>query len=174
MDQYRTSGVLDEGAYREISRVSLSPRYVWFIRIYAVVLALLGILMLIARKYHYTALFAVFTVLFALTPGFISRRRLSVTIKRLNEVEPKYIRTESFFTVDGVTLQNLTSGAQAHLSYGVIQRAVETPHYFCLLTKANQFVLVFKDCLTPEQLESFLPFLREQCPGLRVKKGRKR
>ena len=81
MDQYRTSGVLDEAAYREISRVSLSPRYVWFIRIYAVVLALLGILMLIARKYHYTALFAVLTVLFALTPGFISRRRLSVTIK---------------------------------------------------------------------------------------------
>lgn len=170
MDQYRTSGVLDENVYREITRFSLSPRYVWFLRVYMIVLGILGIIMLIAREYHYAALLAFFTVLFAFTPRIVSRRRLRTAIKRMNEVDPKCIRTESFFTVDGIALQNLTSNAQGHVSYEVLCRAVETEHYFSLFTKANQCVLVFKDCLTPEQLQSFLPDLKQRCPQVKIKK----
>ena len=32
----------------------------------------------------------------------------------------------------------------------------------------GQFFLVFKDCLTPEQQASFLSFLKEKCPKLKI------
>ena len=171
MDSYRTSGRLDEAYYREISRFVISRKRVWFIRGCAIVLGPLGIFMLSVKEYYYAGLDLVFMVLFALTPMLLRRRYLRGSMKFLREAYPEgFARVESFFTVDGISIHNITSGAQAVLPYGVIRMAAETRQYFVLKSEANQIALVYKDCLTPEQIDSFLPFIQERCPKLKVKR----
>lgn len=171
MDSYRTSGLLDEAFYREISRFAISQKRFWFVRICSVVLGLLGIFMLIVEEYYYAGLDLVFTVLFALTPMLLRRRYLRGAMKFLREAYPEgFARVESFFTVEGISVHNMTSGAQAVLPYEAIRMAAEARQYFVLKSEANQIALVYKDCLTPEQIDSFLPFIKERCPKLKVKR----
>lgn len=171
MDQYRTSGILDKAAYRELNKFSVAPWRVWFSRIWSVLMGIFAVLMLIVQDYAYFALFFSFTILFALGPWIMRRRHLRSAFKVLDEAYPEgYVRLESFFTVDGVSLHNLSNGAQAMIPYESLKLVRETEHYFCVGTKARQSFTVFKDCLTPEQRESFLPFLKERCPGLKIKK----
>ena len=168
MDQYRTSGVLDEDAYRETSWFWISRKRIWFIRIFAVIMGLFAILMMIVRDYLYVVLFLIFTVLFAMGPWLLRKLSLHRTLKRIHEVRAEPVRIETFFTVEGISLCNLSSEVRAVLPYENIRAAAETEHYFFLNTKANQFTLVFKNCLTPEQQASFLPFLKEKCPKLKI------
>ena len=169
MDQYRTSGVWDENAYREISRFAVSRSRIWFMRVFAAVMMLFTLFMLLAQNHAYTIFFAVFAVLFAIGPMLIRKRYLHGALKLLRETYPDgFVRMESFFTVDGLSLHNLNSGGQHVLPYGSIWQMRETEHYFFLRTRANQFTLIFKDCLTPEQQESLAPFLRERCPQLKI------
>ena len=80
------------------------------------------------------------------------------------------IRYESFFTVDGAVLRNLTNHGETLLRYEAIAAAASTPNLFLIMGRSRQFLLVFKNCLTPEQQESFLPFLKERCPKLKVRR----
>jgi len=168
VDQYRTSGVLDENTYREISRFLLPRRYVLFIRIYAIVAAIFAVLMFFSKNYFYMVLLLLITILFAMGPMLLRKLYLHRTLKRMREVRAEPQCMEIFFTLEGVTLHNPDSGKQAVLPYETIRSAAETEHYFFLNTKANQFTLVFKDCLSPEQKSSFIPFMKEKCPGLKI------
>ncbi len=168
MDQYRTSGVWDENTYREISRFLLSRKRVLFIRIYTIVVAIFTVLMFFSKNYPYTVLLLLTTLFCAMGPMLLRKLYLHRALKRMREIRAEPVRGESFFTLEGITLRNPDSGKQAVLPYENIQGAAETEHYFLLNTKANQFALVFKDCLTPEQMESFLPFLKERCPKLKI------
>jgi len=168
MDQYRTSGVLDENTYREVSRFFLPPRHVLFIRIYTIVVAFFTVLMFFSKNYFYTVQLLLIVILFAMGPMLLRKLYLRRTLKRMREIRAEPARMETFFTLEGVALRNSDSGKQAVLPYENIRGAAETEHYFFLNTKANQFTLVFKDCLTPEQMESFLPFLKERCPKLKI------
>ncbi len=168
MDQYRTSGVLDENTYREVSRFFLPRRHVLLIRIYAIVVAIFTVLMFFSKNYPYTVLLLLITLLFAMGPMLLQKLYLHRALKRIREIRAEPARMESFFTLEGITLRNPDSGKQAVLPYENIRGVAETEHYFFLNTKANQFTLVFKDCLIPEQMESFLPFLKERCPKLKI------
>ena len=168
-NKYRTSGVIDEATYREISKLAVSRRRVWFARIFSVIMGLFTILMIIVRDYPYMVMFLVFTILFALLPMLITKRSIRTVLKRMAEAYPEgCVRIETFFSEEGIELHNLSNGGKGTLPYGTIQRVAETEHYFYLNTKANQFTLVFKELLTPEQMRSFLPFLREKCPDIKV------
>ena len=72
------------------------------------------------------------------------------------------------YRVDGVVLRNLTIHGEASLRYENLSVAASTPNLFFVMSKSRQFFLVFKDCLTPEQRESFFPFLKERCPKLKI------
>ncbi len=61
MDQYRTSGVLDEDAYRETSWFWISRKRIWFIRIFAVIMGLFAILMMIVRDYLCGSVFDIYS-----------------------------------------------------------------------------------------------------------------
>lgn len=170
-NKYRTSGVIDASTYREISKFSVSRGRVWFARICSVLLGLLTVFELIIQDYLYTAIFLIFTILFALLPALIARLSIRTAIKRMRETYSEgCMRIETFFTEEGIALHNLSAGGQGTLSYEAIQQLVETEHYFYLSTKANQFILVFKDLLTPEERRTFPLFLNEKCPQLKVVK----
>lgn len=60
-NKYRTSGVIDESTYREINKVLLSRRYIWFTRIAAVVTTIFTVLMVIVRSHFFTSSFSCFS-----------------------------------------------------------------------------------------------------------------
>ena len=70
--------------------------------------------------------------------------------------------------MDGVHIHNLSNGGDSLLRYENFARAAETENVFFVISKMQQFFLVFKDCLTLEQQKSFLPFLKEKCPKLKI------
>ena len=99
----------------------------------------------------------------------MKRKLLQNNIARLRESYPDgSCRYESFFTVDGIHIHNLSSGGETLLRYEHFARAAEAERVFFIISKTQQFFLVFKDCLTPEQQKSFLPFLKEKCPKLKI------
>ena len=168
-NKYRTSGIIDEAAYREISKFSVSRGRVWFARIFSVFMGLFTILMLIVRDYPYMVLSLAFTVLFAVGPTLIAKLYLRGTLKRVREAYPDgRIQMETWFTEEGVALHNLSDGAQLVLPYSAFRKAAESEHYFYLCTKANQFTLVFKSYLTPSEQGEFLSFLQQKCPDIKV------
>lgn len=168
-NKYRTSGILDENAYREIARFSVGRWRVWLFRVCSVLLGLLALFMLMVKEYHYMALFLVFTVFFSFAPMLMRKLYARSALKLIKETYPDgYVRMETLFNEEGVILRNLSSGGKGVLSYGILRQAAETEHYFYVSTKARQFTLVFKDMLTPEQKRDFLPFLQEKCPDIKV------
>ena len=171
-NKYRTSGVIDESTYREINKVLLSRRYIWFTRIAAVVTTIFTVLMVIVRShFFYFVIFVLLTALLLYWPKWLLKSYLTTAVKRMNETYSSgFIQMETWFTEEGVAIHNLTDGAQLVLRYEVLRRAAETERYFYLSTKSNQFTLVFKDLLTLEQKQSFLPFLKEKCPQITVVK----
>ena len=168
-NRYRTSGVIDETTYREIEKYSLSRGYVWFIRIAAVVMAIFALLMLIVRNFFLFVVFVTFTILFIWQPRRLVKSHMNAAVKRLYEMYPAgSMQVETWFTGEGVAMHNLSNGGQLVLPYETLRRVAETERYFYLVTRANQFILVFKGFLTSEQRRSFLPFLREKCPDIKV------
>ena len=167
-NRYRTSGIIDETTYRELEKVYLSRRFVWGTRIAAVVIAVFALLMLIVRSYFYCVVFAAIAVLFFRWSGWVLKSYRDNAIKQLRESYPAgFMQLETWFTGESVAIHNLSSGGQLALPYGTLRRVAETERYFYLVTKGNQYTLVFKELLTLEQRQSFLPFLREKCPDIK-------
>lgn len=131
----------------------------------------MGVIALVAmarREYVGAVLFLIIAACFAPTPGTRRTFCWRVTHRRLYESSPGGHIT-SFFTEEGISVQNLTTAGQSMIRYGSIRRAAETEHYFLLRIKTGYwYTLVSKDCLTPEEQTAFLPFLREKCPKLKV------
>lgn len=172
-NKYRTSGVVDESTLQEINRLILWPKRMWFRWIATVIIALWAVFMLVTRSYAYFIILAACIALLVWMPRKIRKSTLDNAVKRLHESYASgFMQMETWFTEEGVAMHNLTDGAQLVLSYGSIQMVKETERYFYLLTKANQFTLVFKNMLTPEQKQSFLPYLREKCPDIKLEAGR--
>ena len=169
MNQYRTEGVLDEAALLEINRHFLPCQTLWAARIAAGSFAVFALLSLIAKNGFYTVVFALFAAFFALVPRYYTKKFTARSLALLKENSPDGTRRmESFFVSDGMMIRNRDTGGEICLLYPIFSRAVETEHYFFLITHAGQYCLVFKDCLTSEQNRSFLPFLKEKCPQLKV------
>ena len=169
MDQYRTTGVMDKVALQEVQKYLFRTRLDWVRWIAVAVIAGCALLALIARDWFDGGLYLFLAAFVFLLPRLIQRRYIKNQLARMRENSPEGVtRYESFFTVDGVVLRNLTIHGEASLRYESLSLAASTPNLFFVMSKSRQFFLVFKDCLTPEQQESFLPFLKERCPKLKI------
>ena len=168
-NKYRTSGVIDESTLQEINRLILWPKHMWFRRIATVIIAIWALFMLVTRSHAYFIILAACIFLLVWRPRKIRRSSLDNAVKRLHESYASgFMQMETWFTEEGIAMHNLTDGAQLVLAYGSIRMVKETERYFYLLTKANQFTLVFKNMLTHEERAGFLPFLQEKCQNLKV------
>ena len=169
MDSYRTTGTMGEPELREIQKYLFRSRLDWVRWIAVAVIAVAALLALIARDWFYGVLYSALVVFFCLFPHLIQSRYIKNQLSRMRENSPEGVtRYESFFTVDGVVLRNLTNHGEGMIQYESLALAASTANLFLIMSKSRQFLLVFKDCLTPEQRESFLPFLKETCPKLKV------
>ena len=169
MNQYRTAGVLDENALREISKYFIARWRKWIAWGAAVIFGVSALLALIAQDFVFVLVCALLAAFFVLAPKRFTKQFLKTNVARLQESYPSGARQmESYFDEEGVVILNRDNSGEGRLYYPTLAQAVETEHYFFLSSKANQFFLVFKDHLTPEQRDNFLPFLKEKCPKLKV------
>ncbi len=169
MDQYRTSGVMDEAALREVQKYLFRSRLDWVRWIAVAVIAVAALLAFIAQDWFYGILYSVLVAFFCLFPRLNRMLYIKNQVSRMKETSSEGVtRYESFFTVDSIVLRNLTIHGEASMRYESLSVAASTPNLFFVMSKSRQFLLVFKECLTPEQRESFLPFLKEKCPKLKI------
>lgn len=169
MDQYRTSGILNEAALHEIEKCLVPPHSKWLAGTFAVLYLLVAVLAVIMNNLAIIIFSPIFMFVFLAQPVFMKKRFSKVIRDRMKEVNPSgSYQYGSFFTADGVVLHNETMHGEVLLRYESLSSAASTPNFFFVMSKSQQFFLVFKNCLTPEQQESFLPFLKEKCPKLKI------
>ena len=169
MDQYRTSGVMNEDNLRQFSKYLLPPRSKWLALIFILIFAAAAALNFVGGNTVMTVICTITAVVFIVEIPLLKRKMLRNNIARLRENYPDgSCRYETFFTVDGVHIHNLSNGGESLLRYENFARAAETENVFFVISKMQQFFLVFKDCLTLDQQKSFLPFLKEKCPRLKI------
>ena len=160
---------MNEDTLREFSKYLLPPRSKWLARIFVLLFAVIAALNYVGGNMVMAVLAALAVVVFLVEVPLLKRRMLQNNINRLRENYPDgSCRYESFFTVDGIHLHNLSNGGETLLRYEHFARVAETENVFFIISKMQQFFLVFKNCLTPEQRNSFLPFLKEKCPKLKI------
>lgn len=169
MNQYRTAGVLDENALREISKYFIARWRKWVAWGAAVIFGVSALLALSAQDFVFALGCTLLAVFFAFAPKRFTKQFLNANVARLQESYPGGARQmESYFDEEGAVILNRDNSGEGRLYYPALAQVVETEHYFFLSSKANQFFLVFKDYLAPEQRNSFLPFLKGKCPKLKV------
>ena len=169
MDQYRTSGPMNEDTLREFSKYLLPPRSMWLALLFVVLFCAAAALNFVGGNTVMAVICTVAAAVFVVEVPLLKRKMLQNNIARLRETYPDgSCRYESFFTVEGVHIHNLSNGGETLFRYEHFSRAAETDNVFFIISRSQQFFLVFKDCLTPEQRQSFLPFLKERCPKLKV------
>ncbi len=169
MDQYRTSGTMDEGTLREFGKYLLPPRSKWLALLFIVLFCGSAALNFVGGNMILVVVCIIAALVFAVELPLLKRRLLRNNIARLREAYPSgFCRYESFFTAEGVQIHNLSNGGETLFRYEHFARAAETEHVFFVISRMQQFFVVFKDCLTPEQQKNFLPFLKEKCPKLKI------
>ena len=172
MDQYRTSGVIDENAMKEIIGIFVPTWYRWLNRVFFVFSFLMFLLYsIVGRDVGYSCLFLFFMAVFASYPTLLRRRHLKLTLTRMKEQAGSLsLPIESFFNVDGLAIHNQQTDISALLRYEDIAFAKKSKHYFAVMTKGQQFSLIFKDCLTDDQRRSFMADLKRRCPHIKIRK----
>ena len=172
MDQYRTSGTLDEGAIKETAKIYVPPWYRWLTRAFCVCCFLLFLLFSLIGKDVVSSCFFLFgTVLFACYPALLRRRYWKLAITRLTEqAGTSSFQMESFFNMDGLVVHNLETDGSVLLRYEDIAFLSESKRHFAIMTRGQQFTLIFKDCLTDEQKKSFIHDLKQRCPKLKIRR----
>ena len=172
MDQYRTSGTLNEALIKETAKIYVPTWYRWLNRIFFVFCFLLFLLSSLVGKDVGMSCFSLLCMaIFASYPILLRRKHWKLTITRLTEQAGiSLFRMESFFNVDGLVVHNLETDGSVLLRYDDIAFLSESKHCFALMTKGQQFTLVFKDCLTDEQKKNFIHDMKQRCPKLKVRK----
>ena len=172
MVQYRTSGVIDEAALKEIIGIFIPRWYHWLTRGFSIFAVLLAVLWgFVLKNVGFAGLCLVFAVLLASYPAFHRRRYFKMSVAQMKEQAGSLsLPTESFFNIDGLAVLNQTTGNSALLRYEDIAFVRESRRYFTVMTKGQRFSLIFKDCLTDEQKKNIIHDLKQHCPKLKVRK----
>lgn len=192
MDQYRTSGVLNRDILWEardhLFLFSGTGRvfriFKIFGRLYGVIALFFVLIALIAKDVPGALFLAVFAVVGFTIPVWVPKLRTAVVgiyvnwnLKRLQKYQPQGLpqyEYECFFNLDGLAWRNPLTNAGDQIPYARLWRLGETERIFLLAYRGGKgplrrFIPVFKNCLTPEQRESFVPFLKEHCPRLIIR-----
>ena len=160
---------MNEDTLREFAKYLLPPRSKWLALMFILIFGAAAALNFVGGNTVMAVICTVAAAVFIVEVPLLKRKMLRNNIARLRENYPDgACRYESFFTVDGIQIHNLSNGGESLLRYESFSRVAETEHVFFVISKMQQFFLVFKDCLTPEQQRSFVSFLKERCPKLKV------
>lgn len=105
-----------------------------------------------------------FVLIFCFTALLIFKRKkaLKIQLDRLKEIGADYVDYRSSFDDDGLHINNETTGASGFIEYRNLKKLIETDDIMYVLTKARQFVPIFRKELTDIQYEELKSFLKDK------------
>ena len=126
MDQYRTSGTMNEDTLREFSKYMIPSRSKWLALLFVLCFGGAAALNFAGGNTVMTVICTLGVVVFLVEIPLLKRRFLRNNIARLRENYPDgSCRYESFFTIDGIQLHNLSNGGETLLRYESFAQAAE-------------------------------------------------
>lgn len=174
---FETKGILNEKILEELSKYVISSKKRKTILISAFISALLGIaisslgmvdshlnlsFMIIGLCFFIFAFAAIFYSIYSPNIFLKANRDILGEVSDTNEIKIKV-----YFDEDGVIIDKLNLSPKTKIKYEFFNRILETPHTFFLLTKANQYALVFKECLNEDELNKFKQFIKGKCKNIK-------
>ena len=157
----------NEECLKILKKYSISPKVKNFLKIFAIISAIFA-LICIPVSLKFSIFFAFLVLVFILEYFFSYKYFLQ---KKPFYNEGKYRINEYcykvFFDETGAVVNNLSIGATVQLKYDAFVRIEEINNMYVLFTKANQYIIVFKDCLDNKQVNDFKTFIKERCKNIK-------
>ena len=172
---YETSGTFNKITGEEFLKVSLKRSAKILVKIYSLICFLIAIVNIILWALSSMKIFlryatiSIFSVLFLFLIVCIVLSRVKIScIDSIKEISDKgEFEFRVFFNDNGANINNLTTSATFEIKYEFFYRLEETPSMYVLLTKCGQYVLVFKSCLSDEEIKSFKGFIKGKCKNIK-------
>lgn len=176
MECFKTTGTLNESMVREVNTCMLSKEQRYTLIGCIIIFALL-FMYCIARRYEIlgavvftSAIFLVYYYTYVL-----KKQSLKLNIARLREISgAEGYQMSTWFDHTGINIQNYMTNATSKIQAVHFRRVAETENLYIIFTKANQYMLVFKNCLDEAQRKLFIAFLKENFPNLQYELKRKK
>ncbi|MBU3107354.1 YcxB family protein [Clostridium gasigenes] len=164
---FETTGIINDEVLKELKNYLVPSKLKIFIKIMVIICALLGLISIFIS--------GVLPVIFFLAAGifiaeyFYAINKFYKTVmhrmeETVGKMETKY---KVYFDEVGAIVNNLDTGAKGHMKYNIFVRFVETPNVYVIFTKANQFIIIFKNCLDEGKVNDFKIFIKEKCENLK-------
>lgn len=172
---YETNGILNKKTGEELLKVSPRRWVRAFAKIYIIFCLSISAIqiflwILSSRKEFliYGARFISIALLMVFVYGMFLGKSKVLYINSIKEVsENGEYEFKSIFTENGVNISNLTTSANYEIKYESFYRLEETPSMYVLFTKYAQYVLVFKSCLSDDEIKSFKGFIKGKCKNIK-------
>lgn len=164
---FETTGILNEEVLKILKKYSISPRLKNFLGIFAIISAIFALICIpVSLKFSvfFAFLVLVFILEYFLAVNIFYKKSLSIMKESTGLNEYCY---KVFFDETGAVVNNLSIGATVQLKYDAFVRIEEIRNMYVLFTKANQYVIVFKDCLDNKQVNDFKMFIKERCKNIK-------
>lgn len=170
-----TTGILNEEILKELSKYAIPPKRKKFFQIYSIIFGVLGALYIIlgvvkSRNIYilYGVSFFCFSAVTIWGVVYFKKNFMKLNIKILDEcVDARELKTKVFFDEDGVIVNNLTTSSTIKIKYDNFVRIVETSSVYFLVTEANLYAIVDKECLNNEQLDIFKKIIKDKCKNIK-------
>lgn len=162
---FKTTGVINRDFYNKIKMffVPLRIKILW-----AFVLFFYVFLIVFFFVFHYYAraiLFILFTSAGFLLYYWSINKNVSLQVARLKEkTGMDEVECTVYFDDDGVVTEDNSSESSGKLKYYDFKKIVKTQSCYLIISKARLFVPVFVDCLSDEEKNDLLAFIKERAP----------
>ncbi|MGL5038076.1 MAG: YcxB family protein [Aeromonas sp.] len=175
---FETTGIVNENILKELKKYNMSPKRKKLLVIVSIVCSLLGLLCISlalidfnGSKTFYIIFGGIDIVLSIIGVWIIiysSNKFHKINMDILGELyESSEFKLTVYFNEKGVIINNLSTEATIEIKYEFFDRMLETDNTYTLVTKANQYAIVFKSCLDNEQTYRFEEFIKEKCKNIK-------
>lgn len=163
---YKTTGTIDKNFYNKIKAYILPTKNKFVYFIFVTFLTLFFLMACIAKDYLIAEVIGFLIVYFTLICFFIINKNIKITLKRtIESTGSSSVDCTVYFDDDGVHIENHQLGSKATIKYNSFVKLVKCGSYYILFTKTNQFVPIFTSCLSDDQKEGLLVYLKNFIPN---------
>lgn len=166
---FESTGIINRNILIEIKKPCLPLPFKFIFYVLPIWFILLGMFNFILNDIFATISCILFGVLTIIVTSFVMKRPNKLTLKRFKECYGKEeMNLRVYFEENNVVINNLENNGIEYMKYDIFYKLKETKNVFILISKCNQFVLVFKDSLDTNAQYEFKKFISNKCK-LKVK-----
>ena len=89
-------------------------------------------------------------------------------IQRLKELSNEnYFEIKTIFNEYELGVINITIQSKTEIKYEYFIGFAETPNIYSLVTKSGEQIIIFKNCLNNEEINTFKEFIKEKCKNIK-------